>query len=159
MARGSSKVCRGVVVLSLVLADPTGCAAGRPAVESAGWTARPAGGPEPGQLGPAVIAGHVDSRTGPAVFYRLHELRAGEQVRVLRADRRVVVFRVESLARHPRQALPGAEVFGPTTAPFLRLITCAGSFDRSRQSDRANLVVSARVTGDPGRDRGGEAEQ
>jgi sortase (surface protein transpeptidase) len=45
----------------------------------AGWFT---GGPMPGQLGPAVIAGHVDSRTGPAVFHRLRDLRPGDQIRV-----------------------------------------------------------------------------
>jgi hypothetical protein len=63
----------------------------------AGWFT---GGPQQGQLGPAVIAGHVDSRTGPAVFYRLRDLRPGDQIRLVRADRRVVRFPVESLASY-----------------------------------------------------------
>jgi sortase (surface protein transpeptidase) len=106
----------------------------------AGWFT---GAPQPGQLGPAVIAGHVDSRSGPAVFYRLRDLRPGDQVRVVRADGRVVRFEVESLARYPKWALPDDEVYGATTAPDLRLITCAGDFDRDRRSYRDNLVVSA----------------
>jgi hypothetical protein len=110
--------------------------------QAAGWFT---GATEPGQLGPAVIAGHVDSRTGPAVFYRLRELRPGDLVRVVRADRRVVDFQVESLARYPKPALPGERLFGPTTAPVLRLVTCAGSFDHRRRSYRDNLVVSATV--------------
>src|SRR5512132_1373131 len=117
----------------------------------AGWFT---GGPQPGQLGPAVIAGHVDSRTGPAVFYRLRDLRPGDQIRVVRADRLVVLFEVESLASYPKQALPDEAVYGATTAPALRLITCAGTFDRARHSYRDNLVVSAvRVA-----DGGGRAE-
>ena len=116
----------------------------------AGWFT---GGPQPGQLGPAVIAGHVDSRTGPAVFHRLRDLRPGDQVRVVRADRPVVRFEVESLASYPKQGLPDEAVYGATTAPALRLVTCAGSFDRARHSYRDNLVVSAvRVA-----DGGGEA--
>jgi sortase (surface protein transpeptidase) len=106
----------------------------------AGWFT---GGPQPGQLGPAVIAGHVDSRTGPAVFYRLRDLRPGDQIRVVRADHRVVRFVVESLASYPKRALPSEQVYGATTAPALRLITCAGTFDRARHSYRDNLVVSA----------------
>jgi sortase (surface protein transpeptidase) len=106
----------------------------------AGWFT---GGPQPGQLGPAVIAGHVDSRTGPAVFYRLRDLRPGDQIRVVRADRLVVRFRVESLASYPKRSLPDEAVYGATTAPALRLITCAGTFDRARHSYRDNLVVSA----------------
>jgi sortase (surface protein transpeptidase) len=117
----------------------------------AGWFTA---GPQPGQLGPAVIAGHVDSRTGPAVFYRLHDLRPGDQVRVVRADRRVVRFRVDSLASYPKQSLPGDEVYGATTAPVLRLITCAGTFDRSRRSYRENLVVSATRVADGGGEAG-----
>jgi sortase (surface protein transpeptidase) len=106
----------------------------------AGWFT---GGPQPGQLGPAVIAGHVDSRTGPAVFYRLRDLRPGDQIRVVRADRRVVRFKVDSLASYAKQSLPDDAVYGATTSPALRLITCAGTFDRSSRSYRENLVVSA----------------
>jgi sortase (surface protein transpeptidase) len=113
----------------------------------AGWFT---GAPQPGQLGPAVIAGHVDSRTGPAVFYRLRDLRPGDQVRVVRADRRMVRFRVDSLASYPKHALPAEAVYGATTAPALRLITCAGSFDRARHSYRENLVVSATRVPDRG---------
>jgi sortase (surface protein transpeptidase) len=117
----------------------------------AGWFT---GGPPPGQLGPAVIAGHVDSRTGPAVFYRLRDLRPGDQVRVVRADHRVVRFRVDSLASYPKRSLPGQEVYGATTAPVLRLITCAGTFDRSQHSYRENLVVSATRVADGGDEAG-----
>jgi Sortase domain len=117
----------------------------------AGWFT---GGAQPGQLGPAVIAGHVDSRTGPAVFYRLRDLRPGDQVRVVRADRRVVRFRVESLASYPKQSLPDDQVYGATTAPVLRLITCAGTFDQAQQSYRDNLVVSAIRVVDGGKEAG-----
>ena len=106
----------------------------------AGWFT---GAPQPGQLGPAVIAGHVDSRTGPAVFYRLRDLRPGDQIRVVRADRRVVRFKVDSVASYPKRSLPTDAVYGTTTTPALRLITCAGTFDRSSRSYRDNLVVSA----------------
>jgi hypothetical protein len=106
----------------------------------AGWFN---GGPMPGQLGPAVIAGHVDSTTGPAVFYRLRDLRPGDQIRVVRADGRVVRFEVESLARYPKREVPDEEGFGAITTPALRLITCARDFDRSRRGYRDNLVVSA----------------
>ena len=114
----------------------------------AGWFT---GAPQPGQLGPAVIAGHVDSRTGPAVFYRLRDLRPGDEIRVVRADHRVVRFKVDSLASYPKQSLPPDAVYGTTTTPALRLITCAGTFDRSSRSYRDNLVVSAtRVPDGPG---------
>jgi Sortase domain len=107
-----------------------------------GWFA---GGPAPGQTGPAVIAGHIDSRTGPAVFFRLRELRAGDRVDVARADGSTVHFAVDSVVRYPKQAFPTEAVFGPAPEPLLRLITCGGSFDRSRGSYRDNVVVTARL--------------
>jgi len=104
----------------------------------AGWFT---GCPQPGQL-------------GPAVFYRLRDLRPGDQIRVVRADRRVVRFWVESLASYPKQSLPDDEVYGATTAPVLRLITCAGTFDRAQGSYRDNLVVSAIRVADGGKEAG-----
>jgi sortase (surface protein transpeptidase) len=122
------------------------------------WSRGRPAAPPAGQLGLAVIAGHVDSRTGPAVFYHLRDLRPGDQIRVVRADGRVVRFEVESLARYPKRELPDDEVFGATTTPALRLITCAGDFDRSRRSYRDNLVVSAiRVRDGAGSGGGGAA--
>jgi hypothetical protein len=126
--------------------DPDGRMQAPGDFQAAGWFT---GAAEPGQLGPAVIAGHVDSRTGPAVFYRLRELRPGDLVRVVRADRQVVRFVVGSLARYPKPALPGDQVYGPTTTPALRLITCAGTFDRDRRSYRDNLLVTAAIAAEP----------
>jgi hypothetical protein len=112
--------------------------------DRAGWFAR---GPTPGQVGPAVIAGHVDSRTGPAVFYRLRELRAGDTVQVERADGTRLRFVVEDARRYPKTAFPTAAVFGPAPWAALRLVTCGGDFDRSARSYRDNLVVFARLAG------------
>jgi sortase (surface protein transpeptidase) len=103
------------------------------------------GGPAPGETGPAVIAGHIDSRHGPAVFYRLRELRAGDRVTVARADGTAVRFAVDSVVQYPKQAFPTEAVFGPAPEPLLRLITCGGTFDRSRRSYRDNIVVTARL--------------
>jgi Sortase domain len=108
----------------------------------AGWFAE---GLSPGQVGPAVIAGHVDSRTGPAVFYRLRELRAGDAVEVERADGVRLRFVVEQARSFPKATFPTAEVFGPAPWAALRLVTCGGDFDRSRGSYRDNLVVFARL--------------
>jgi sortase (surface protein transpeptidase) len=121
---------------------------GRHRWEEAGWNA---GGTRPGDPGSAVILGHVDSTAGPAVFYRLRDLRPGDEIRVVRADRRVVRFKVDSVASYPKRSLPTDAVYGATTTPALRLITCAGTFDRSSRSYRDNLVVSAtRVSDGPG---------
>jgi hypothetical protein len=113
----------------------------------AGWFA---GGPAPGEAGPAVIAGHVDSRTGPAVFYRLRELRPGQAVLVERADGTRLRFVVEQARSYPKAAFPTAAVFGPVPSAALRLITCTGDFDRARGSYRDNLVVFARLAGTEG---------
>jgi hypothetical protein len=110
--------------------------------DQAGWFAA---GPAPGQPGPAVLAGHVDDRTGPAVFYRLEELAAGDQVLITGADGQPVRFTVTRVAAYPKNAFPTAEVYGPTTRPELRLITCGGPFDRSRRSYTDNVVVFARL--------------
>ena len=110
----------------------------------AGWYT---GGPLPGEQGPAVIAGHVDSRSGPAVFYRLRDLEPGAEVRVRRADGVTLRFTVEGARRYPKTAFPTDTVFGAESAQVLRLVTCGGSFDAQRRSYRDNLVVEARLTG------------
>jgi sortase (surface protein transpeptidase) len=113
----------------------------------AGWFAE---GPAPGQVGPAVIAGHVDSRTGPAVFYRLRELRPGQAVLVERADGTRLRFVVEQARSYPKASFPTADVFGPVPSAALRLITCGGDFDRARGSYRDNLVVFAGLAASAG---------
>jgi sortase (surface protein transpeptidase) len=110
----------------------------------AGWFT---GGPEPGQLGPAIIAGHVDSRSGPSIFYRLHELKPGDVVRVTRADGRRLEFVVTERRQYPKADLPAQDVFGPVPWPALRLVTCGGDFDRRAGSYRDNVVVSTRLKG------------
>ncbi len=109
-----------------------------------GWyTGRPA----PGDVGPAIVVGHVDSRRGPAVFYRLRELAAGAEVVVHRADGSRVVFTVHGSARHPKSEFPTDAVYGPTPERALRLITCGGSFDHSSRHYRDNVIVFARTGG------------
>jgi sortase (surface protein transpeptidase) len=110
----------------------------------AGWFAA---GPVPGDVGPAVIAGHVDSRSGPAVFFRLEELTAGDAVQVTRSDGRDVEFRVTRVAQYPKTGFATEEVYGPTTGPELRLITCGGVFDRDAGSYTENVVVDAVMIG------------
>jgi len=86
-------------------------------------------GPSPGQLGPAVIAGHVDSESGPAVFYRLGELRPGDRVEVSRADGSVATFAVDKVEHYEKDAFPTRSVYGSTDRAELRLITCSGKYD------------------------------
>ncbi|WP_283135351.1 class F sortase [Rhizohabitans arisaemae] len=107
----------------------------------AGWNRK---GPEPGERGASVIAGHVDSKTGPAVFYRLRQLRPGDKIHVDRADGTTVTFKVSKLARYAKNRVPDGTVYGPTKTPQLRLITCGGVFDKRKRSYRDNIVVFAR---------------
>ena len=107
----------------------------------AGWWA---GGARPGERGPAVIAGHVDSRTGPAVFYRLSKLRRGDRIAVVRRDGSRVRFVVRRSQRYPKHRFPTARVYGPTRGATLRVITCSGAFDRSSGHYLDNTVVYAR---------------
>ncbi|AEV83237.1 sortase [Actinoplanes sp. SE50] len=107
----------------------------------AGWYD---GSPTPGEPGPAVVVGHVDTaRDGAAVFYRLRELKPGDTLTIRRSDRSTVTFTVVKVASYPKKAFPSDEVYGPTGGPALRLITCGGSFDRSRRSYRSNIVIYA----------------
>lgn len=106
----------------------------------AGWFA---GGPVPGEIGPSVIAGHVDSYEGPAVFFRLDALRPGDDVLVDLSDGSTVPFTVSDSDRYPKDRFPTEEVYGPTPRAELRLITCGGAFDRDRRSYLDNVVVTA----------------
>ncbi|MEU4678037.1 class F sortase [Micromonospora sp. NPDC023737] len=105
----------------------------------AGWYG---GGPAPGDPGPAVLAGHLDSRRGPAVFAHLDELRPGDTVEVRRGGQ-WLPFRVTESLRTRKDRFPTAAVYGPTPGPELRLITCGGDFDRRRGHYVDNVVVFA----------------
>jgi hypothetical protein len=106
-----------------------------------GWYAP---GPEPGEVGPAVIAGHVDSKSGPAVFSHLRELRRGDSIAVdVAGRRRPIRFRVQGVERWPKAAFPTRRVFGRTSFPALRLVTCSGAFDRATGHYVDNTVVYA----------------
>lgn len=98
-------------------------------------------GPAPGDPGAALILGHVDSTTGPAIFYRLGELRRGDPVLVRRADGTTARFVVERLAKYPKSRFPAAKVYTATARPELRLVTCTGNFAHGHYLD--NLVVFA----------------
>jgi len=98
-------------------------------------------GPAPGDPGPALILGHVDSTTGPGIFFRLHELRTGDAVLVRRADGTTVRFLVDRLATYPKAGFPAAKVYAATARPELRLVTCTGDFAHGHYLD--NLVVFA----------------
>jgi sortase (surface protein transpeptidase) len=108
----------------------------------AGWYAL---GPRPGDPGSAVILGHVDSTRGPAVFYRLRELRPGDEITITRADGSPVRFVVQRTAQYDKRRFPTDEVYYPTLAPALRLVTCGGQFDFTTGHYRSNIIVFATI--------------
>ncbi|MDJ0663934.1 MAG: class F sortase [Acidimicrobiia bacterium] len=101
----------------------------------------------PGEIGPGVVVGHVDSRRGPAVFFRLRELTAGDVILVDRSDGRVAWFEVTDVVLVKKDAFPTEAVYGGTEAPTLRVITCGGEFDRDERSYLGNLIVYAEHLG------------
>lgn len=101
--------------------------------------------PLPGDVGPSVIAGHVDSTDGPAVFYRLRELDKGDTIKVRRADGRLAIFTVDKVRMVQKRRFPTEQVYGPIRYAGLRLITCGGGYDRSRGGYQENLVVFAKL--------------
>ena len=104
-------------------------------------------GPSPGQRGPAVILGHVDSTAGISVFYHLRNMHAGEKVYVTLADRTVATFAVDGLQRVAKDAFPTASVYGKSRSPSLRLITCGGPFDQATGHYVDNIIVYAHLVG------------
>ncbi|NLU70175.1 class F sortase [Streptomyces sp. HNM0574] len=109
----------------------------------AGWYRR---GVTPGENGTALIAGHVDTPAGPGVFYDLGALRKGHTLHVRRADGRTAVFVVYAVEVFEGEKFPDRKVYGPASAPELRVITCGGGFDRARQEYTGNVVVFAVLT-------------
>ena len=104
-------------------------------------------GPSPGQDGHAVIAGHVDSRKGYDVFWRLHTLKPGQVVEVRLSNDSLVSFRVDEVKRQSKDALPESRMWTSTGRPQLALITCGGKFDRKLRSYPDNIVVYATMSG------------
>ncbi|MQY32249.1 hypothetical protein SRB17_01920 [Streptomyces sp. RB17] len=106
-------------------------------------------GPTPGAKGAALLVGHVDTETRPAVFYKLSTLKPGETVRVVRSDGKVARFTIDDVRVLPRTGFDARQAYGPHTPgrAELRLITCGGAFDRVTHSYTANVVVNAYFTG------------
>jgi len=109
--------------------------------DQAGWWL---GGPEPGEPGPAVILGHVDSQEeGPAVFFYLQYLETGDEIHIDRVDGSTITYVVESTERHHKDVFPTDAVYGPTEQPTLRLVTCGGDFDFDVRTYEDNVIVFA----------------
>jgi hypothetical protein len=104
-------------------------------------------GPSPGEDGPAVVFGHVDSKSGLAVFFYLTRVKPGAKVEVTRYDGRTAVFTVDSVEQFSKSTFPTARVYGPVAGPVLRLVTCGGAYDRKHASYVANVVLFAHLSG------------
>ncbi|MGK5696736.1 class F sortase [Streptomyces sp. URMC 128] len=107
-----------------------------------GWYAK---GASPGEAGTAIIAGHVDTATSPAVFARLSELRKGDRFHVARADGSRATFVVDDAQSFDKDDFPSDRVYGDTPDAQVRLITCAGAYDRQARDYTENLVVFAHL--------------
>ncbi|MFJ4968774.1 class F sortase [Streptomyces sp. NPDC088755] len=114
--------------------------------QTAGWYDK---GTRPGAEGPALLVGHVDTETRPAVFYGLSAVRPGERVEVTRDDGSVTEFTVDDVQVVTRERFDAEQAYGPRVAgrAELRLITCGGTYDEKSRSYTANVVVSAYLTG------------
>jgi len=108
--------------------------------EVAGWYAA---GTRPGDPGSAVILGHVDSKRGSAVFFRLRQLRRGDVITIRRADGSSVRFVVQRIKQYLKDRFPTDDVYYPTLTPALRLVTCGGDFDATAGHYRSNVIVFA----------------
>jgi LPXTG-site transpeptidase (sortase) family protein len=112
------------------------------ATDTVGWYKN---SPTPGELGPAVIAGHVDSTSGPAVFWRLGELQVGDTFEINRADGSLITFKVDAIKQYSQDNLPADEVYGDIDYAGIRLITCSGTFNRQTHHYTDNTVVYGSV--------------
>lgn len=108
----------------------------------AGWYT---GGPTPGELGPAIITGHVDWGGQPGVFFDLGQLGRGDEIEVTRQDGSAAHFRITRVERFAKDQFPTHAVYGDLDHAGLRLITCGGTFDHQARSYRDNLIVFAEL--------------
>jgi LPXTG-site transpeptidase (sortase) family protein len=106
----------------------------------AGWFT---GSPRPGAVGSSIIVGHVDSKSGPGIFFRLPELKKGDDVYIKRSDGTTAEFRVTEVQEYPKDHFPTEAVYGPAPDAELRLITCGGIFDSATGHYLSNIIVYA----------------
>ncbi|RSM74588.1 class F sortase [Kibdelosporangium aridum] len=106
----------------------------------AGWYDK---APTPGQIGPAIILGHVDGNKKPGIFFRLKEMAVGDEVSVSRQDGTTALFKVTHVEQIAKKEFPTDKVYGDTEGAELRLITCGGTFDHAAHSYKDNIIVYA----------------
>ena len=115
-----------------------------PGAYPAGWYTA---APTPGELGPAILAGHVNWNGEQGVFFELHKMAPGDDITVRRRDGSTARFRVDDVAQYPKNEFPTEAVYGNIDHAGLRLITCGGDFDSSAHSYLDNIVVYASLVG------------
>jgi len=103
--------------------------------------------PVPGDVGPAIVLGHVDGDKKPGIFYKLKDLAPGDEVDIDRSDGRKLKFVVDRVEQVPKETFPRDAVYGNSKKPELRLITCGGAFDHAEHSYRDNIIVYANLAG------------
>ena len=101
--------------------------------------------PVPGEVGPAIVLGHVDGDKKPGIFYKLKDLAPGDEVDIDRSDGRKLKFVVDRVTQVPKDTFPREAVYGNSDRPELRLITCGGAFDHAEHSYKDNIVVYANL--------------
>ncbi|MGW7289321.1 class F sortase [Streptomyces sp. NPDC054847] len=102
-------------------------------------------GVTPGEAGTAIVAGHLDTKTGPGVFMSLSELKPGSLVDVVRKDGTTVTFSVDEIESFSKSDFPNDRVYADTPDPQLRLITCGGEYDKKAKDYKENVVVFAHM--------------
>ncbi|MFI9628164.1 class F sortase [Streptomyces sp. NPDC052042] len=102
-------------------------------------------GVTPGERGTAIVAGHVDTKTGPAVFLQLQYVKPGSTVDITRADGSVATFKVDSVETFKKAKFPDQRVYADTPSAQLRLITCGGTYDKKAKDYEDNVVVFAHL--------------
>lgn len=112
--------------------------------EEVGWYIN---GPTPGEIGPAVVLGHVGFEWRRGVFYPLGKIQIGDEIEVERQDGQVAVFRVDKIEEYPQSSFPTSLVYGDIDYAGIRLITCSGSFDAASQRYDSNLIVYGSLVG------------
>ena len=114
---------------------------------AAGWYAD---GPAPGDAGsPAILIGHVDSASGPGIFFRLPQVKVGDAILIRSADGRVLRFVVYAARNYAKTMFPAKQIYAGGASPEIRVITCTGTFDQATKHYESNLVVSARLATTP----------
>ena len=126
--------------IELLRLDPAGALLPPVDFNKAGWYS---GGVVPGQIGPAIIAGHIDSVTAPAVFANLHKVTPGMKILVSLSDGSALTFRADRSEVAPKTQFPSSSVYGNVPTPQLRVITCDGTFNPATGHYDDNLVVYA----------------